>query len=57
MATFAIAGLQLEIARGDLIAAGTHRYYLVYYRDPVVLGSCAASSTFNATQSLDVLWQ
>ncbi len=44
-------------ALGDPIAAGTHRYYLVYYRDPVVLGGCAANLTFNATQSLDVLWQ
>lgn len=44
-------------ALGDAIASGTHRYYLVYYRDPVVLGGCAANLTFNATQSLDLLWQ
>lgn len=44
-------------ALGDAIAAGSHRYYLVYYRDPVVLGACASNLTFNATQSLDVLWQ
>ena len=44
-------------ALGDTIAQGTHRYYGVYYRDPVVLGGCAATSTFNLTQQLDVLWQ
>jgi hypothetical protein len=43
-------------ALGDLIAPGTHRYYGVYYRDPTVLGGCPASSTFNITQQLDVLW-
>ena len=43
-------------AAGDVIAAGTHRYYGVYYRDPVVLGSCAAWATYNITQQLDVLW-
>jgi hypothetical protein len=42
---------------GDTIAPGTHRYYGVYYRDPTVLGGCPASSTFNITQQLDVLWQ
>jgi hypothetical protein len=41
---------------GDTIAPGSHRYYGVYYRDPTVLGSCPASSTFNITQQLDVLW-
>jgi hypothetical protein len=43
-------------ALGDTIAPGTHRYYGVYYRDPTVLGGCPASSTFNITQQLDVLW-
>jgi hypothetical protein len=43
-------------ALGDVIAPGTHRYYAVYYRDPIVLGACPASSTFNITQQLDVLW-
>jgi len=38
------------------IAPGTHRYYGVYYRDPTVLGGCPATSTFNITQQLDVLW-
>ena len=41
---------------GDTITAGTHRYYLAYYRDPVVLGGCPAASTFNASDALDVTW-
>ena len=41
---------------GDPIPAATHRYYMVYYRDPIVLGACPASSTFNGTQALDVIW-
>jgi Tol biopolymer transport system component len=43
-------------ARGDVIGAGQNRFYLVYYRDPVVLGGCAATSTFNATQTGRVSW-
>jgi hypothetical protein len=43
-------------ALGDPIGLGQHRYYLVYYRDPIVLGGCPATSTFNATQTLDVIW-
>jgi hypothetical protein len=43
-------------ALGDVIAQGMHRFYGVYYRDPVVLGGCPATSTFNMTQQLDVLW-
>lgn len=42
---------------GDPISPGTHRYYLVYYRDPVVLGGCPATSTLNTTNAIDVLWQ
>jgi hypothetical protein len=41
---------------GDVIAAGQVRFYQVYYRDPIVLGGCSASSTFNATQGLQVAW-
>lgn len=41
---------------GDPIQPGQDRWYLVYYRDPVVLGSCHASSTFNATQTGRVTW-
>lgn len=43
-------------ALGDPIAAGTHRYYAAYYRDPIVLGGCNPSFTFNITNSGDVLW-
>ena len=41
---------------GDTIQAGQSRYYLVYYRDPIVLGGCPAASTFNATQTGQVAW-
>ena len=43
-------------ARGDTIHAGESRWYFVYYRDPIVLGGCPASSTFNATQTGEVTW-
>jgi Tol biopolymer transport system component len=43
-------------ALGDVILAGQSRYYLVYYRDPIVLGGCPATSTFNATQTGVVSW-
>jgi Tol biopolymer transport system component len=43
-------------AKGDVIQLGQSRWYLVYYRDPVVLGGCPASSTFNATQAGRVDW-
>jgi hypothetical protein len=42
--------------KGDVIQPGQSRWYLVYYRDPVVLGGCPASSTFNATQTGQVTW-
>ena len=41
---------------GDTIAAGTQRWYAVYYRDPIVLGGCPAASTFNITQTQLVNW-
>jgi hypothetical protein len=41
---------------GDPIAPASARWYLVYYRDPVVLGGCTPSSTFNATETVRVLW-
>lgn len=44
-------------ALGDPIFAGTERSYLAYYRDPVVLGGCPTSSTFNATNTGRVTWQ
>jgi hypothetical protein len=43
-------------AKGDTIQAGQSRWYMVYYRDPNVLGGCPASSTFNATQTGMVTW-
>jgi Tol biopolymer transport system component len=43
-------------ALGDTILAGQSRWYLVYYRDPTVLGGCPAGSTFNATQTGQVDW-
>jgi len=42
--------------KGDKIAPGESRWYLVYYRDPNVLGMCPASWTFNATQTGQVTW-
>jgi hypothetical protein len=43
-------------ALGDTIQPGQSRWYMVYYRDPNVLGGCPASSTFNATQTGEVHW-
>jgi Tol biopolymer transport system component len=43
-------------AKGDTILPGQDRWYLVYYRDPIVPGGCPASSTFNATQTGLVTW-
>ena len=41
---------------GDPIVPGTTRSYGVYYRDPTVLGGCPATSTFNVTNQLQILW-
>jgi hypothetical protein len=43
-------------AKGNPISAGQSRWYLVFYRDPIVLGGCPSSSTFNATQTGRVDW-
>jgi hypothetical protein len=43
-------------ALGDAILAGESRWYVVMYRDPIVLGGCSVSSTFNATQTGQVTW-
>ena len=43
-------------ALGAPIQAGQSRWYLVYYRDPNVLGGCPATSTFNATQTGRITW-
>lgn len=41
---------------GIPIQAGTPRYFLVYYRDAHVLGGCAATDTFNSTQTCSIEW-
>ena len=43
-------------ALGDTLQAGQSRWYLVYYRDPTILGGCSASSSFNATQTGVIGW-
>jgi hypothetical protein len=43
-------------AFGDPILAGQHRWVMVYYRDPNVLGGCPGTSTFNGTGTVDVSW-
>jgi hypothetical protein len=43
-------------AIGSQIQPGVPCYFLVYYRDPTVLGSCPATSTFNCTQTGSVSW-
>ena len=43
-------------ALGDVLGVGSTRYYQVYYRDPVVLGGCSATSTFNITDLLELTW-
>ena len=43
-------------AKGDTIQPGQSRFYLVYYRDPTVLGGCPAGSTFNTTQTGRIDW-
>jgi hypothetical protein len=44
-------------ALGDVISGGQSRWYMAYYRDPIVLGGCSALSTFNATNAAEVQWQ
>ena len=56
---FVSGELQVSVrsaALGAVIATGQTRPYLVVYRDPVVLGGCPATSTFNATQTGLVTW-
>jgi hypothetical protein len=45
-----------SLAKGNVIQPGQSRLYLVYYRDPVVLGGCPSTSTFNVTQTGRVDW-
>ncbi len=42
--------------KGDSILPGQSRWYIVYYRDPSVLGGCPATSTFNTTQTGQLDW-
>ena len=41
---------------GTPIDCGVPHLYLVYYRDPFVLGGCPASSTFNSPTTGRVDW-
>jgi hypothetical protein len=41
---------------GDGIVPGQSRYYVVDYRDPIVLGGCAPRNTINATQTAQIVW-
>jgi hypothetical protein len=41
---------------GDPLAAGQDRWYMVYYRDPNVLGSCSAVATYNCTRAAAIHW-
>ena len=43
-------------ALGDPISSGTPRYYFAMYRDPVVLGGCTATATFNCSDASAVIW-
>lgn len=43
-------------ARGSTIGAGQSRWYVVAYRDPIVLGGCPAGSGFNTTPTVQVSW-
>jgi|688.fasta_scaffold28806_4 hypothetical protein len=43
-------------ALGDVISPGSRRVYMCYYRDPIVLGGCAATRTFNASNGGIVYW-
>jgi Tol biopolymer transport system component len=43
-------------ALGDVLQPGQSRFYLVYYRDPIVLGGCPAVSAFNTTQTGRIDW-
>ncbi|MBK7645474.1 MAG: hypothetical protein IPJ19_21475 [Planctomycetes bacterium] len=51
-ATVARRSLQLGLP----IQPGHTYVYQVFYRDPLVLGACPSSSTFNATQAGTISW-
>ncbi len=41
---------------GDTLSAGSTRQYQAWYRDPVVLGGCAASATWNTSDAGTLAW-
>lgn len=43
-------------ALADVITPGSYRWYVVDYRDPVLLGGCTGHRTFNSTQVGQILW-
>jgi hypothetical protein len=43
-------------ALGDPIAAGSARYYYVYYRDPILFGACLTVDDFNTTPTGSLIW-
>jgi hypothetical protein len=45
-------------AKGDLIpgSAGSTRSYMMYYRDPIVLGGCSMGLTWNDSNTQSVVW-
>jgi hypothetical protein len=43
-------------ALGEPVTAGSLWYYQTYYRDPIVPGGCPATSTFNVTEAVMVIW-
>lgn len=44
-------------ALGDPILAGQSRWYAVYYRDPIVLGGCPVTFTYNTGPTIRANWQ
>jgi hypothetical protein len=44
-------------AKGDPLSPSASRYYMLFYRDPIVLGGCPTASTFNSTTSGAVTWR
>lgn len=59
-ASFPPAGNPSIVARsgalGDALNAGITRVYTSYYRDPIVLGGCASTRTFNSSNGGIVPW-
>ena len=43
-------------ALGDVLVAGSQREYMAYYRDPIVLGGCPGSNTWNGTNAGQLYW-